>query len=280
MTSSYTDADMTETAEPRPKTPKKRAPRSRLARLKTLIEATQSLNSTLDLDELLGVILELATTNLRATHGTIYLIDHARNELWSRVLKAGKPVDIRLPIGTGIAGHVAATGETINVKDASKDERFYAGVDQKTGFRSRNMLCMPMRNRRMEIIGVFQVLNKQNAHFDKTDEDLLNAITANEGVAIENATLSTEMKVSFESFVKTLSSTIDARDPITAGHSERVDGDLRRNGHHRLDERPGPVGRAVIEKRLLHHTLARNDVSDSHFEMLLVDHFHRVVPGR
>lgn len=169
-------------------TPKATAqPRGQVERLATLVEATQVLNSTLDLDELLGVILNLATANLDADRGTIYLIDGARQELWSKVMKAGHLVEIRLPVGTGIAGHVAASGETVNVTDASKDERFYAAYDQQTGFRTVNMLCMPMRNRDGVTIGVFQIINKRQGPFGADDESFLQAFSDQAALAIENA---------------------------------------------------------------------------------------------
>lgn len=156
-------------------------------RLATLVEATQVLNSTLDLDKLLGVILDLATTNLSADLGTIYLIDEPRQELWSRVLKAGQSVEIRLPLGTGIAGHVAKTGETVNVRDVTKDEHFYSDVDRRTGFRTRTMLCLPMRNRDGRTIGVFQIINKRKGAFTADDESFLHAFSDQAALAIENA---------------------------------------------------------------------------------------------
>src|SRR4029078_11111445 len=107
------------------------------ARLSSLLEAIQLLNSTLDLDQLLGVILNLATSNLQAARGTIYLIDEERKELWSKVLKDKKLVEIRLPRGTDIAGHVAVSGETVNLRDASRDARFFADYDRQSGFRTK-----------------------------------------------------------------------------------------------------------------------------------------------
>jgi HD-GYP domain-containing protein (c-di-GMP phosphodiesterase class II) len=143
--------------------------------------------------------------------------------LWSKIATGlDSSEEIRFPAHLGLAGYVVKTGETLNIKDAYEDPRFNQEIDRKTGYRTQNILCMAMRNRKMEIIGVFQVLNKRVSHFDKVDEDLLTAISINAGVALENATMAKEMKISFDSFVKTLSSTIDARDPITAGHSERV----------------------------------------------------------
>ncbi len=158
-------------------------------RLESLVDASKHLNTTFDLEQLLSIILHLATKNLTAERGTIYLIDDKKKELWSKVLKGEGLVEIRLPIGTGISGTVAQTGETINLKDASKDARFYSGFDKKSGFRTKTMLCMPMRNRHNKIIGVFQIINKKRGSFDKEDELFLNAFSEHAALAIENARL-------------------------------------------------------------------------------------------
>ncbi|MCI0706631.1 MAG: SpoIIE family protein phosphatase [Ignavibacteriae bacterium] len=165
------------------------AARQEIKRLQSLIQASQLLNTTLDLDKLLKIILDLTLQNLNAARGTIYLIDHGRNELWSKVVKGRELVEIRLPVGTGIAGNVAKTGKTINLEDAWKDKRFYSGFDVKSGFKTKSMLCMPMRNRQKKIIGVFQVLNKQHGVFDSRDEEFLEAFSDHAALAIENAML-------------------------------------------------------------------------------------------
>lgn len=158
-------------------------------RLESLIDASKHLNTTFDLNKLLSIILNLATKNLNAERGTIYLIDEKTKELWSKVLKGEGLVEIRLPIGTGISGTVAETGETINLQDASKDKRFFSGFDKKSGFRTKTMLCMPMKNRHGKIIGVFQIINKKKGIFDKEDELFLNAFSEHAALAIENARL-------------------------------------------------------------------------------------------
>ena len=159
-------------------------------RLESLIDASKHLNTTFDLEKLLSIILHLATKNLNAQRGTIYLIDEKARELWSKVLKGGEGlVEIRLPIGTGISGTVAETGETINLKDASKDARFYSGFDKRSGFKTKTMLCMPMKNRHGKIIGVFQIINKRRGAFDNEDELFLKAFSEHAALAVENARL-------------------------------------------------------------------------------------------
>lgn len=166
-----------------------RSNQGQIKRLEALINASKILNTTLDLDKLLTLILDLATKNLKAARGTIYLIDIERKELWSKVLKGKNLVEIRLPIGTGIAGNVAKSGKTINLKDAWKDKRFFSGFDLRTGFQTKTMLCMPMKDRKGKIIGVFQIMNKNAGVFTKEDETFLEAFSVHAALAIETARL-------------------------------------------------------------------------------------------
>ena len=127
-----------------------------LEKLRRLIEATKVLNSTLDLDRLLTIILDTALSIVNGDRGTLYLLDYNKGELWSKILKGNELVEIRLPIGKGIAGYVAATGETLNIPDAYLDNRFDPEFDSRTGYRTKTILCMPMRNKEQKIIGVIQ----------------------------------------------------------------------------------------------------------------------------
>ena len=158
-----------------------------IARLRRLIEAAKVLNSTLDLGRLLEVILETALGLVEGDRGTVYLVDHERHELWSRVLKGDS--EIRLPTGTGIAGYVAATGDTLNIPDAYFDTRFNPEIDRKSGYRTRSILCMAMKNKEGLIVGVFQLLNKKDGPFTSDDESILEALSVHAALAIENARL-------------------------------------------------------------------------------------------
>ncbi|OGU74993.1 MAG: hypothetical protein A3G43_08035 [Ignavibacteria bacterium RIFCSPLOWO2_12_FULL_56_21] len=165
----------------------------RMLRLHKLTEASKSINSTLDLDKLLTRILEAATSSLDADRGTVYLVDDIKKELWSKVLQGSNMAEIRLPIGKGIAGVVAETGETINIPDVYQDKRFNRDFDKKTGYRTRSMLCMPMKNKDGKIIGVFQLLNRTDGAFTKDDEEFIDALSAHASVAVENARVAQEM---------------------------------------------------------------------------------------
>jgi len=192
--------------------------------LVSLLRVGQAMAAERDLDKLLQLIREETEKALQADRCTVFLYDADTNELWSRVASGlDETEEIRFGANHGLAGYVVKSGEVLNVQNAYEDPRFNPDVDRQTGYKTTSMLCVPMRNRKGDIIGVFQVLNKkQNAAFLSTDEELLMAIASSAGIALENAQLYREMKMTFESFVITLSSTIDARDPITAGHSERV----------------------------------------------------------
>ncbi len=215
--------DALEALSEQPEQPAQNQSQNPNQRLVSLLRVGQAMSAERDLEKLLTLIKSETEQALDAERCTVFLYDRDNNELWSKVATGLETSEeIRFPAHLGLAGYVVKTGEVLNIKDAYDDPRFNQDIDKKTGYRTRNILCLPMRNRKMEIIGVFQVLNKRVSHFDKVDEDLLTAISTNAGVALENATLAKEMKISFDSFVKTLSSTIDARDPITAGHSERV----------------------------------------------------------
>ena len=167
--------------------------RVQVEKLNLLIDAAKTVNSTLDLDRLLDVILEAAIKSIAADRGTLYLVDELKSEIWSKALRGTEVIEIRLPIGKGLSGYVAKTGETINIPDAHNDPRWNPDVDKKSGYRTNNMLCMPMQNRDGKIIGVFQMLNKKGGPFTTQDEEFINALSIHASIAIENARLAQEM---------------------------------------------------------------------------------------
>jgi putative nucleotidyltransferase with HDIG domain len=190
-------------------------------KLHTLLKITKNLTGELQLENLLFKIMEHVKEVLFADRCTIFLFDEQKNELWSKVAM-GVIEEIRFPAYQGIAGHVCQTGEVLNIPDAYKDDRFNPEIDKKTGYKTKTILAMPLKNKLNEIIGVFQILNRKDGPFTQENEELLTAISNIAATAIENAKLYEEQKKSFASFIETLSTTLDARDYITAGHSRRV----------------------------------------------------------
>ena len=194
-----------------------------------LLKVGRTIAVETNIDTLLTIIAQEIKQALNADRCTVFLLDEEKHQLWSKVALGLEMQEIRFDSNLGLAGHVATTGETVNIKDAYTDNRFNKEIDMQTGYKTKTILCMPIRNLSHQIVGVFQVLNKKNGEFTQKDEDLLIAIGSSAGIALENANLFNrqkmlidEQKQLFSSFIDTLSASIDARDKITSGHSKRV----------------------------------------------------------
>lgn len=134
-----------------------------------------------DRDAFLRGLVELCAQATDAERCTVYFVDQQRKELWSRIA-ARTAIEIRLPLGVGIAGQAALTGETINVPDAYADPRFDRNVDLRSGFRTLNMLVVPVwEDTSRNVIGVLQVLNKRSGPFERRDQMLLERIAESVG---------------------------------------------------------------------------------------------------
>jgi adenylate cyclase len=154
-----------------------------------LLDVMKSFSSELEVDQLLKRIMERTSAVLQADRSTLFLVDPRTREIWSKVAQGDRVAEIRVPIGRGIAGTVAANGETINIPDAYADPRFNQEVDRRTGYRTRTILCAPVRDGAGAIVGVSQVLNKVGGPFTKDDEGLLAALSAQAFIALDNARL-------------------------------------------------------------------------------------------
>ncbi|WP_437277596.1 GAF domain-containing protein [Sorangium sp. So ce375] len=167
---------------------------ARLAHADKTVQALRdvglALGSTLDLDQLLALILNKITELLDADRATLYLLDEQRQRLLSRIIIGEEARAIELPLGAGIAGHVAKIGRTVRVKDAYRDRRFQRDWDEVTGYRTRSILAAPMKNHVGRTIGVIQVLNKHGeGEFSVHDEELLSALATQAAVSIDNSRL-------------------------------------------------------------------------------------------
>ena len=158
-------------------------------RLSSLVEAARIINSTLDEQVLLTAILAVASQELDVERGTLYFMDAAREQLWSRIASGLGSMEIRLALGQGLAGTVAATGEPIFLDDAYADPRFDPGSDERTGYRTRSVLCAPIRNRAGAIVGVLQLINRREGVFSEADLAFLESVSEPMALAIENTLL-------------------------------------------------------------------------------------------
>ena len=165
--------------------------RGTMEELSSIVEATKRLNSTLDLGELIHIILQIATRQTGAGRGTVFLVDAEKNEIWSLVGLGLEQQVIRLPADRGIAGWVAQNGKPVRLENAYDDPRFEAEIDRRLGFTTKRLLCLPIRNEAGAIVGVLQLLNKEEP-FTAEDETFLDALSAHVAIALEKAQLHRE----------------------------------------------------------------------------------------
>ena len=169
--------------------------RRREIEMRSIQQIGKAMSSVLNRDKLLTLIMDEVTPLMHAERGTLYIVDTEKGELWSKIAQKAEIKEIRLKLGVGIAGFVAKTGQTINIKDAYNDNRFDPSTDKKTGFRTRSILCMPIREpvkeekQVGEITGVIQILNKIDGIFTKDDEELLKSLVSQIAISLANAHL-------------------------------------------------------------------------------------------
>jgi adenylate cyclase len=156
-----------------------------------LLRATASLGQSLDLEATLRMVMEQARELMQADRSTLFMLSKETGELWSKVATADGSdfMEIRIPANRGIAGYVASTGQTLNIADAYRDPRFDPTTDKRTGYVTRNILCMPVFNSKNELIGVTQLINKEKGSFTNSDEEFMRAFNIQAGIALENAKL-------------------------------------------------------------------------------------------
>ncbi len=150
-----------------------------------LLQVTNDLAKTKSLDEALETLVKITTSTIGAERGTIFLNDASTGELYSRIAQGNFRREIRILNTKGVAGWVFSKNQGVIIHDAYKDERFNKAVDVRTGFRTKSILCAPLRTVSGEKIGVSQILNKVDGEFEKEDLDLLEAMTEQAAIAIQ-----------------------------------------------------------------------------------------------
>ncbi|NBT05633.1 MAG: GAF domain-containing protein [Betaproteobacteria bacterium] len=162
--------------------------------LRLLLSISEKVAALDSLDDILNLLVEVSTEQLGADRSTLFLNDPGTNELYSRVAQGNLSQEIRLMNDRGVAGWVYQKGEPAIIHDAYKDKRFDSSVDQRTGYTTHSILCVPIRNAKGELIGVAQALNKKDGKFSKEDQELLAAITTQGALGLESMALVERMK--------------------------------------------------------------------------------------
>jgi Nif-specific regulatory protein len=162
-------------------------------KLAAILSICRKMNSERELGPLLDLIAREATHLLDCDRASIFLLDRDRRELWSKVA-LGSDELLRFDARLGIAGEAVTHGRIVNVPDAYHDSRFYNAIDDQTGYRTRNVLAVPLRNHEAGILGAFEVLNKRAGSFTRRDEETLESLAAHAATAIETAQLIADLR--------------------------------------------------------------------------------------
>jgi len=158
--------------------------------LEVLLNMSQVLGQEIQLDRMLIIMVSEVTQAMGAERTSLFLYDEAKRELYTKVAEGMQSEEIRVPLGVGVAGATAATRESINIHDAYSDPRFDPTADRHTGFMTKSILSTPIINKRGQMLGIVQVLNKLNGEaFSEDDEAFLRAITTHLALTLERAEL-------------------------------------------------------------------------------------------
>jgi HD-GYP domain-containing protein (c-di-GMP phosphodiesterase class II) len=190
--------------------------------LRTIFGYINKIANERDVDKLLIMLADMGRDLVSADRCTVWLVNNQDGRLWSKVAHG---VDrIVIPITKGIAGHVATRGESLIINDAYSDERFDQRVDRDTGYRTRNILALPIRDSEGQIIGVYQALNKvtENCRFSDTDLEHLQLAASYTGRQLESVLLQEEIEKTQREIIFTLAETGEMRSKETGNHVKRV----------------------------------------------------------
>jgi HD-GYP domain-containing protein (c-di-GMP phosphodiesterase class II) len=213
-----------------------RTNQDQVERLEALLDNLGEIGTTLDRDHLLRMIVTSACRLLDTEASSIFLMDELTGDvvlyLSSNMVQPPEN-KLRVPPGQGIIGFVTQTGETVIVNDTSTDQRHYPGVDRKTGTITRSILAVPLLTRPISlgggrgvvekrIIGGLEAINKKQGPFTEKDAETLRIFASQAGTVLQIAGLYNDANDLFLGVVKAFSTAIDAKDPYTEQHSERV----------------------------------------------------------
>jgi len=219
-------------------------------------------NAQLESENLLSLVLDKAMEVVSAEAGTLWIVEEDGYivPLVARGPKADGLKGLRLKPGEGLAGEVVAANEPKLVEDVHSDPHWAKRFDSSTGFVTRSLLCIPLRGRG-KVIGCLQLLNKQHReHFNQVDLDITLALAGQAAIALENSRMYIWQRTLMNSLLRVLASALDARDPYTAGHSERVS---RYSVLTATEMSFSPADLEALERTALLHDVGKIGVQDN-----------------
>ena len=190
---------------------------TKLYQTELLLSVTQKISGIKNLSEILWTLIDMTTQELGAERGSLFLNDPFTGELYSRVAQGDLTREIRILNTTGIAGAVFKSGLGEIVHYPYEDDRFNSKIDEQTGFVTKNIVCAPVKTVRNDIIGVVQILNKKRGRFTKDDLEILEGITAQAAISLQNAQGMEEMEKSREKEMQFLDIVSDVTAEIELG---------------------------------------------------------------
>jgi len=202
-----------------------RVERENKARLELIYEVSKKVGSLPRMTEMLEQVITMTQQTLNASAASILLFRNNDQELYFEVASGpvGKALrQVKLSTQYGIAGQVARTGKPLVVNDVSRSENFHKMIDDATGFSTKSLVCAPLAVHR-KILGVVEVLNKKDgSEFEEQDLEAVISVANTAAMAIENTRLHQTVLDAYKNTIKALAAAIDAKDPYTRGHSQRV----------------------------------------------------------
>jgi adenylate cyclase len=190
---------------------------AKLHQTEMLLSVTRRIAGLRNLSEILWTLIDMTTQELKADRGSLFLNDPLTGELYSRVAQGELTREIRILNTTGIAGSIFQSGVGEIIHSAYDDERFNSKIDEQTGYVTKNIVCAPVRTVRNDVIGVIQILNKKKGRFTKEDLELVEAITAQAAVSLQNAQGLEEMEKTREKEMQFLDIVSDVTAEIDLG---------------------------------------------------------------
>ncbi len=161
-------------------------------------------------------------TQVGCDRGTLFVLEEGSGRLMAIHADGSDAGAMSLSVKLGIAGLTAVAGRSMRIAEAWDDPRFDRSVDEATGYRTRSMLCVPLKNAAGESVGVVQAINKHIGLFSEDDLATLEAVAGIVAIAIENAVMFADQERQFDSMLNVMAASIDAKDGLTAGHSNNV----------------------------------------------------------